>query len=58
MSTHTVTPDYKCQSCGGESDYAAHGVHCGEIYDEYWCTGCYYDKDRNTSSADKQDGAQ
>ncbi len=30
-----------CQECGKESDYGAHGIRNGEVYDEYHCEECY-----------------
>lgn len=35
----------KC-ACGAESDYGAHGVSNGEIYDEYYCEACWNNKGR------------
>lgn len=27
--------------CGNQSDYGAHGIRDGEIYDEYYCEECW-----------------
>ena len=40
------TPSDLC-SCGEESDYGAHGLRDGEIYDEYFCEKCWNKKNNH-----------
>lgn len=36
----------RCNKCGMESHYGAHGIRDGKVYSEYWCERCY--NSRNT----------
>jgi hypothetical protein len=43
--------------CGAESDYGAHGIKNGEVYDEYFCESCYHAKDRPSKTEEEvEDG--
>jgi len=33
--------------CLEDSDYGAHGIRDGEVYDEYWCFTHYHQRERD-----------